>query len=173
MPESVNEVLSRIPEKSEWARLRRSASLVSLNRVGAPFPHPVPNPRLFTGPGRRPGSTPRPFTGPGRRPGSTPRRLHWTGSETRFHIRFHISTFHRTGSETRFHTRFHNATSLGAGLGLFETKECVDILADGRGAFHVGEVSAVFQCDQAGLRNRVCDVLGRGGGDEVVVTMDD
>src|SRR5581483_3498887 len=118
MPESVNEVLSRIPEKSEWARLRRSASLASLDRVGDPVPHSRP----FTGPGRRPGPT----------PGFHTSTFHWTGSETRFHTldpsldrvgdpvphpvstpRLFTgpgrrpgstpSTFHWTGSETRSH----------------------------------------------------------------------
>jgi hypothetical protein len=53
------------------------------------------------------------------------------------------------------------------------TKESVDLFANDNRAFEMGEMSAVFQGDHAGIWNCLSDVRGRGGGDEVVVAIED
>jgi hypothetical protein len=53
------------------------------------------------------------------------------------------------------------------------TKESVDMFANDNRAFEIGEMSAVFQRDHAGIWNCLSDVRGRSGGDEVVIAIDD
>jgi hypothetical protein len=56
---------------------------------------------------------------------------------------------------------------------LFGTKESVDLFANSNGAFEIGEMSAILQCDHASIWDSLSDVLGRSGGDEFVIARDD
>jgi hypothetical protein len=65
----------------------------------------------------------------------------------------------------------------GSGVGRLSrrpiTKERVNLFVNGHWAFEIGEMSAIFQRDHAGIRDCLSNVLGRNGGDEFVIARND
>src|SRR6266481_1579904 len=58
-------------------------------------------------------------------------------------------------------------------LALLRAKEGIDLFVNGSRAFEIGEVSAAFQRDHAGIWNCLSNVLSRSDGNEFVVARND
>src|SRR5260370_42678487 len=70
-----------------------------------------------------------------------------------------------SGDESRKQSVFNWLALLGA-------KEGIDLFVNGSRAFEIGEVSAAFHRDHAGIWNCLSNVLSRRGGNELLIATD-